>query len=165
MVSLHLIDQTDIGIIVGLISTFRLIGGAVATAIYTSIQTSRLSEVLPGNFRRAAEKAGFTGSMNALLVAAHNNTPAAYAAVTGITNSTITAVRHSVLESYSVSYHIVYVVAIAFGCVAVAAALSTKSIEKSQGLPRLLRGWRMRAREARSSMHTVISQSQRRFRD
>ena len=35
MVSLHLEDQGDMGIAVGLISTFRLIGGVVATAIYT----------------------------------------------------------------------------------------------------------------------------------
>lgn len=132
MVSLHLTDQTDIGVSVGLISTFRLIGGAVATAIYTSIQTSRFNEVLPGNVRAAAAESGFSGSVDDLLIAAHNNTAAAYGAVEGVTNSTISAVTSAVLQSNVVSYQIVYLVAIAFGGIAIAASLSTKSIEKSQ---------------------------------
>ncbi|KAH7162096.1 fungal trichothecene efflux pump [Dactylonectria estremocensis] len=132
MVSLHLKDQTDIGIGVGLISTFRLIGGAVATAIYTSIQTSEFAKLLPGQVRAAAERTGFDGSVEALVAAARANTPAAYGVIEGITNSTIAAVQHAVLESNSKSYRLVYLVAIAFGCVAIAAALSVKSIDGSQ---------------------------------
>lgn len=132
MVSLHLTDQTDIGISVGLISTFRLIGGAVATAIYTSIQTSRYSQVLPGLVRNAAEGAGFDGSMDALMEAAEAGTPEAYSSVDGATNATISAVAGAVLKANSESYRIVYLVAIAFGAVAIASALSVKSIDKSQ---------------------------------
>ncbi|KAK7408047.1 hypothetical protein QQX98_009762 [Neonectria punicea] len=132
MVSLHLRDQTDIGIAVGLISTFRLIGGAVATAIYTSIQTSEFAALLPGHVRAAAESSGYRGAEEPLLTAATANTPAAYGAVQGITNSTIAAVQHAVLVSNSKSYRTVYLVAIAFGCVAIAAALSVKSIDQSQ---------------------------------
>lgn len=132
MVSLHLADQTDIGIGVGLISTFRLIGGAVATAIYTSIQTSEFAKLLPGQVRAAAENTNYPGSIESLVAAAKANTPAAYSAIEGITNSTIAAVQHAVLVSNSKSYRIVYLVAIAFGCVAIAAALSVKSIDRSQ---------------------------------
>ncbi|KAH7024009.1 fungal trichothecene efflux pump [Ilyonectria destructans] len=132
MVSLHLADQTDIGIGVGLISTFRLIGGAVATAIYTSIQTSEFGKLLPGQVRAAAENTDYGGSIESLVAAAKANTPAAYSAIEGITNSTIAAVQHAVLVSNSKSYRIVYLVAIAFGCVAIAAALSVKSIDRSQ---------------------------------
>lgn len=132
MVSLHLADQTDIGIGVGLISTFRLIGGAVATAIYTSIQTSEFAKLLPGQVRAAAENTNYGGSIESLVAAAKANTPAAYSAIEGITNSTIAAVQHAVLVSNSKSYRIVYLVAIAFGCVAIAAALSVKSIDRSQ---------------------------------
>lgn len=132
MVSLHLADQTDIGIGVGLISTFRLIGGAVATAIYTSIQTSEFGKLLPGQVRAAAESTDYSGSIESLVTAAKANTPAAYSAIEGITNSTIAAVQHAVLVSNSKSYRIVYLVAIAFGCVAIAAALSVKSIDRSQ---------------------------------
>lgn len=132
MVGLHLSDQTDIGIGVGLISTFRLIGGAVATAIYTSIQTSDFARILPGKVRNAAEESGFTGSVDALVKAAKVNKPVAYSAVEGISNSTIAAVRQAVLESNSRSYRNVYLVAIAFGCVAICAALSVKSVDRSQ---------------------------------
>lgn len=132
MVSLHLKDQTDIGVGVGLISTFRLIGGAVATAIYTSIQTSRYAELMPGAVRDAAEDAGFGGSMTDLVAAARINKPAAYAAVDGATNATVKAVQGAIVEAASESYQMVYLVAIAFGCVAIASALSVKSIDKSQ---------------------------------
>ncbi|CAI6088032.1 unnamed protein product [Clonostachys chloroleuca] len=132
MVSLHLEDQTDIGIAVGLISTFRLIGGAVATAIYTSIQSSRFAQVLPGQVRSAAEESNFAGSADELLLAARKNTVAAYQTVEGITNSTITATQKAVLESNSQSYSMVYLIAIAFGCVAICSALSVKSIDASQ---------------------------------
>ncbi|KPM41179.1 hypothetical protein AK830_g5379 [Neonectria ditissima] len=132
MVSLHLDDQTDIGIAVGLISTFRLIGGALATAIYTSIQTSEFARLLPAHVRAAAESTGYGGSIEPLLTAAEANTPAAYGTIQGITNSTVAAVQHAVLVSNSKSYRTVYLVAIAFGCVAIAAALSVKSIDPSQ---------------------------------
>lgn len=70
LVSLHLEDQTDIGVGVGLISTFRLIVGAVATAIYTSIQSSRFTSLLPGKVAAAADATGFSGSRQELLTAA-----------------------------------------------------------------------------------------------
>lgn len=132
MVSLHLEDQTDIGVGVGLISTFRLIGGAVATAIYTSIQSSRFQDVLPGRVESAADGTGFTGSFESLLAAAQANTPAAYQAVDGISNSTIAAVQSAVLESNSTAYQMVYLVAVAFGVCAISAALSVKPIHNSQ---------------------------------
>ncbi|KAF4119475.1 Fungal trichothecene efflux pump (TRI12) [Geosmithia morbida] len=83
MASFHLKDQKVIGVGLGFISTFRLLGGAVTTAIYTSMQTSRFSQVLPGHARRAARSSGFVGSMAALVTAAITNTEAAYAIVEG----------------------------------------------------------------------------------
>ena len=132
MVSLHLKDQTDIGVGVGLISTFRLIGGAVATAIYTSIQSSRYATVLPGNVEAAAIETGYKGSMDDLLAAAANGTAVAYHMIDGITNKTISAVQTAVLESDVQSYRMIYLVAIAFGVVAIGAALNTKAIDTSQ---------------------------------
>lgn len=130
--SLHLEDQTDIGVAVGLISTFRLIGGAIATAIYTSIQSSRYATVLPGNVGSAADATGFNGNMTTLLKAAANGTAAAYQAVPDITNSTIAAVTTAVKESNAQGYKLVYLVAIAFGAVAIASAISVRGISDSQ---------------------------------
>ncbi|KIW02240.1 uncharacterized protein PV09_06393 [Verruconis gallopava] len=132
MVSLHLKDQNDIGVAVGLISTFRLIGGAIATAIYTSIQTSKFTSILPGYVQSAALSSGFRGSMTALLKAATANTAAAYKAVPGISNQTIAATQLAVKEAHIKAYSLIYLVAIAFGCVAIVSALSVKSIDESQ---------------------------------
>ncbi|KAH8911117.1 MFS general substrate transporter [Coniochaeta sp. PMI_546] len=130
IVSLNLEDQTDIGVAVGLISTFRLIGGAIATAIYTSIQSSRYTQVLPGWVESAAKSSGFNGSESALLTAATANTAAAYSKVPGITNATISAVQYAVKEANSEAYKLVYLVAIAFGAVAITAAFTTKGVDE-----------------------------------
>lgn len=129
MVSLHLEDQTDIGVAVGLISTFRLIGGAVATAIYTSIQSSRFTAILPGKVSAAAISTGFHGSIAALIKAATANTAAAYKAVPGISNATVAATELAVKQADIQSYSLVYLVAIAFGAIAITAAFTTKSVD------------------------------------
>lgn len=132
MVSLHLKDQTDIGVAVGLISTFRLLGGAVAQVIYTTIQSNRFAQVLPGEVTQAAMATNFNGSMPALLAAATKNTFPAYDAVPGITNSTISAVRVAVKQANANGYKMVFLVAIAFGALAIASACSVKGIDPSQ---------------------------------
>lgn len=129
MVSLHLEDQTDIGVGVGLISTFRLIGGAVATAIYTSIQSSRYTSLLPGKIADAAERTDFSGSISDLVTAAANGTTEAYTAIGDISNRTIEGARMAVVQANSEAYRTVYLVAIAFGALAIASALSTKGVE------------------------------------
>lgn len=132
MVSLHLDDQTDIGVAVGLISTFRLIGGAIATAIYTSIKNDKFRNVLPGYVRGAASSSGFSGSMTQLLKAAGLNTAVAYRAVEGISNQTIAATQAAVKEANVEAYKLIYLVALAFGAVAIAASLSVADIKPEQ---------------------------------
>jgi hypothetical protein len=129
MVSLHLDDQTDIGVGVGLISTFRLIGGAVATAIYTSVQRSRYASLLPVKITSAADQTHFSGSVEELLTAAVNGSAEAYAAIADISNSTIAASQNAVVQANSEAYRTVYLVAIAFGALAIASALSTKGVD------------------------------------
>jgi hypothetical protein len=132
MVSLGLDDQTDIGVAVGLISTFRLIGGAVATSIYVSIYTSRYANSISSNLERMVRDTGFSGSFSALLKATTTNTAAAYAKVPGIDSETIGAAQHAVKVSYVGAFRTVYLVAIAFGVIAIASALSTRSVSKAK---------------------------------
>jgi hypothetical protein len=120
------------GVAVGLISTFRLIGGAIATTIYTSIQSSKFTSILPSHVRSAASSSGFTGSFASLLKAATANTAAAYKAVPGISNQTIAATQLAVKEAHIKAYSLIYLVAIAFGGIAIMSALSVKSIDESQ---------------------------------
>ena len=129
MVGLHLERQADIGVAVGLISTFRLVGGAIATAIYTSIQTSRYAAVMPHMVADAAHATGFTGDVADVIAAAGSSDLKALAAVPGITNSTITAVGMAVKKANSEAYKMVYLVAIAFGVLAIASAVSTKGVD------------------------------------
>jgi ATP phosphoribosyltransferase regulatory subunit HisZ len=107
-------------------------GGAIATAIYTSIQTSRFTQVLAKNVGVAAKSTGFTGNMASLLTAATKNTAAAYKAVPGISNATTAAVISAVRQSQSEGYKMVYLVAIAFGAIAITASFTTKGISISQ---------------------------------
>lgn len=131
MVSLGLDDQTDIGVAVGLISTFRLIGGAVATSIYVSIYTSRYADNIGPTLQRMVGDTGYSGSFSDLLAATKLNTAAAYAKVPGINPETVQAAMLAVKTSYVGAFRVVYLVAIAFGACAIASALSTRSVKKS----------------------------------
>jgi len=70
--------------------------------------------------------------MPQLLRAAGLNTAAAYRAVEGITNSTIAATQAAVKEANVEAYHLIYLVAIAFGVVAIAASASVADIKPEQ---------------------------------
>ena len=112
----------------GLVSTSRLIGGAVAGAIYTSIYTNRFADVIPGVLRDRVTEAGYTGSFDALLAAAKVNTAAAYAKVADVTPEIISTSRAAVKDAYITSFRLVFLVAIAFGAIAICSALMTRSV-------------------------------------
>lgn len=120
------------GVSSGLLSTSRLAGGAIATAIYSSIQTTRFAEVFDGNVIRAAASHGFDGNNASLIKAAHNNTAPAYELVPGMTGAIQNATKAAIQESYLASFKLVYLVGIAFGCVAIGLALISKPIDKAK---------------------------------
>lgn len=125
-------DYNISGVAVGLLSTFRLIGGAISTAIYTSIQSNKFASVLPGMVLSAVESSNFTGSFTHLLGAAKVNTAAAYAAVPHITKQTVVATELVVKQAHVKAYALIYLVAIAFGCVAILAATSIRGVDENQ---------------------------------
>ncbi|KIW86160.1 hypothetical protein Z517_01555 [Fonsecaea pedrosoi CBS 271.37] len=132
MVSLGIEDQTDIGVAVGLVSTSRLLGGAVASAIYVAIYTNKFSEEIPGHIAHVAASTGFQGSTSALLAAAIKNTEAAYEAVPGITANIISACQLAVKYAYVDAFSLTYKVAIAFGGAAIIASLCTRNVEQKK---------------------------------
>ncbi|ETS79622.1 hypothetical protein PFICI_09475 [Pestalotiopsis fici W106-1] len=128
MLSLTLDDQNDIGIAVGLAGTFRLLGGAIATAIYSAILSSKFSEVIPGKMIDAISDSGATYSdslLQALVKAASTNTAAAYKAVQGSTPALQAAAALATKLAYVDAFSLVYLIAIAFGAVATAATFLT----------------------------------------
>lgn len=112
--------------------TFRLIGGAIATAIYTAIQTNTYSGIIGENVRSAASQSGYEGSISALLAAAETNTDAAYQQIPGITEQVIRAVQAAVKDANAVSYQRVYEIAVVFGGLAILTALTTRDIDKKK---------------------------------
>ena len=117
------------GVSNGLVSTSRLIGGAVAQAIYNSIKVNRYADEIPAKVTAAAAASGFTGSIPKLLKASALNTAAAYKLVPGINAKVIAATQLAVKEAYVDAFRLVYLVAIAFGALAISAALTTKSVD------------------------------------
>ena len=128
MLSLTLDDQNDIGIAVGLAGTFRLLGGAIATAIYSAILSSKFSEVISDKMVDAIRDSGATYSdslLQALVKAASTNTAAAYKAVQGSTPALQAAAALATKFAYVDAFSLVYLIAIAFGAVATAATFLT----------------------------------------
>jgi hypothetical protein len=128
MLSLTLDDQTDIGVAVGLAGTFRLLGGAVATAIYSAILSTKFSQSVPSKMMDAISSSGATYSdslLAALVKAAATNTAAAYSAVQGATPALAAAAATATKLAYVDAFRLVYLIAIAFGAVATAAAFMT----------------------------------------
>jgi Fungal trichothecene efflux pump (TRI12) len=120
------------GVSNGLASTFRLAAGAIVTAIYSSIETSHYSTVIPGKIKEAAASSNFTGSVEKLLIASGTNTPATYIEVPGMNPQVMAAAMLAVRNSYIDAFRLVFLVAIGFGCIAIIAALCTRTVAATQ---------------------------------
>ena len=116
------------GVSSGLIATSRLAGGAIATAIYSSIETSHYASTIPGLIRDAAVSSGFKGSVSALLTASATNTAAAYEKVAGMNALVMAAAETAVKDAYIAAFRLVFLVSIPFGCLAITMALLAKPI-------------------------------------
>ncbi|KAL1895420.1 hypothetical protein Sste5346_005226 [Sporothrix stenoceras] len=135
MLSFGLTDQADLGVAVGLAGTFRLFGGAVATAIYTAIYSNRQLQTLPGFMTQAINESGVAYSdalLSGLVKAATTNTLAAYEKVAGVTPQLAALAVDATKQSYVKGFSLVYLVAIAFGVLAAGASLCTVSTDRSK---------------------------------
>lgn len=111
-------------------------GGAVATAIYSAILSNRFASELP---RKVSPLIQFydipTADVPELLQAAALNTAVAFESLVesiGASASLIADVRMAVKLAYVQSFQMVYLVAIAFGVVAIVCAGCTKSIPREK---------------------------------
>ncbi|KAK5709236.1 hypothetical protein LTR17_019961 [Elasticomyces elasticus] len=59
MVSLNIEDQSDMGVAIGALLTFRPLGGAVATAVYSSVVNNLFTDGLPQQLKSHIVGAGF----------------------------------------------------------------------------------------------------------
>ena len=108
-------------------------GGSVATAIYTAILTNRFASQLPIKMAPVISSHSLSPSTaEALLGAAALNTEEAYAAVPSVSPAVIADTVMAVKLAYVQGFKLVYLVAIAFGCLAIIAASFTKSIPRER---------------------------------
>ncbi|KAJ9605914.1 hypothetical protein H2200_009763 [Cladophialophora chaetospira] len=133
MVSLNLEDQRDMGVAIGAISTFRLLGGSIATAIYSSIVDNQFKGNLPKEISKAISGTGFdSANLRALMQAAAANTAKAYAAVPGITPQIIAASQFAVKLAYVKAFKVVYYTALGFAVLAIGSALLLRDIDPAK---------------------------------
>lgn len=110
-----------------------MLGGAIATAIYTAILSNKFGEAIVDKIGDVAERFHISAAAEtALLAAAETNTAAAYAQVPDITDEIIDASQMAVKLSYVEAFKMVYLVSIAFGGVAIIAAFSTKNTDSAK---------------------------------
>ena len=121
------------GVAIGALSTFRLLGGAIATAIYTSILATQFSDHLPAKIAQAIAGTDFDPArLSALVEAASLNTAAAYAKVPGITARIINASEAAVKVTYAQAYRAVYLTALGFAALAMISALLCSSTDPAK---------------------------------
>lgn len=121
------------GVAIGAISTFRLLGGAIATAVYTSIVDNQFADRLPAQIKHAIAGTGFDpANLGVLIKAASLNSAAAYKKVPGITSQVISASQVGVKLAYSQSYRVVYLTALGFAAVALLSAMLCSSVDPAK---------------------------------
>lgn len=121
------------GVAVGAMSTFRLLGGAVATAIYSSIVDNQFKAKLPGKMVDAISGTDFNpANLRALIQAAVAGTAAAYAKVPGITAQITAASQMAVKLSYVDAFRVVYYTALGFAALALGSALLVRNVDPAK---------------------------------
>ncbi|KAF4628660.1 hypothetical protein G7Y89_g9487 [Cudoniella acicularis] len=122
-------DQNDIGVAVGLAST-SLIAGAIATAIFSNIQTNKYTSVLTGAVADAVRDLNFpSANIAAFARTAKLNTAAAFKTVPGINPTVQAAAVAANKRAYLQGTRLTFLVAVAFGLVGCICALFLVSVD------------------------------------
>lgn len=131
LVGFGIVYQEDIGTAAGLAGTSRLLAGAVATAIFSSVTNNKYAARLPQTVQSNLAPFNLApATVTRLITAARLNTVAAYNAIPGITPEIRAAASLGNKQAYLEGAHLSYLVALAFGCVGVVAAFWIPSVDK-----------------------------------
>ncbi|KIW90511.1 uncharacterized protein Z519_09158 [Cladophialophora bantiana CBS 173.52] len=123
------VRPSELGIAVGVLGTFRSMGGSVGNAVFGSILRSVSNEELPKLIIAAALKNGYSGDLSTLIPAAIEaglDVPFAFDKVQGITPAIENATLLAFQEAYVQAYRMVFYSTIPFGIVALIAAFYVK---------------------------------------
>lgn len=121
-------EAQDIGLATGILGSIRGLGGAVATALYSSVLTNELNKNLPKYVVPAATGAGLSAtSLEPLFtaIAAGN-----FSTVPGINQDIVAAVMGAVKTAYTSSFQVVFYTTIPFSAVLLLSSFLVPNMEK-----------------------------------
>jgi len=118
------VDQSDIGLVVGMLNTIRVCFGSIAVAIYETILTNRDASLSARYIPHDAMAAGLpSSSLTALGVALTNGTTSAPSRVPGMNPVIESAIAVAQGKAYAGAANLVFLVTMAFGVLAVIGSL------------------------------------------
>lgn len=121
-------EAQDIGLANGVLGSIRSLGGAVATALYTSVLASELHKNLPKYVVPAAVAAGLPESSVESLFAAI--TAGNFSNVPGISPEIIAAVGGALKTAYASSFKVVFYTVIPFAVILLLSAFLVPDMER-----------------------------------
>jgi len=126
-ISLH-VNQSDLGLAIGIFGAARNFGGSLGIAIFNTILNNSVSSQLAPRISEAAISNGFSATnLGALIPAVINNAigvPNAFASVPGGVNEAVTyATFQAFRQAYTYAYRIVFYSTIPFGIVSLVVSL------------------------------------------
>lgn len=123
------VRPSELGLAVGMLGTFRSMGGSVGNAVFGTILRSVADKELPIQIAKAAVAAGFKGDLSALIpavIATGNGVPNAFESVQGISPAVVGASMGAFSDAYATAFRMVFYSTIPFGVVATVASLFIK---------------------------------------
>lgn len=121
-------EPQDIGLATGVLGSIRSLGGAIATALYSSVLANELAKNLPRYVVPAATGAGLPESSVEALFAAI--TAGDLSTVPGIRPDIIAAVGTAVKTAYTNSFRVVFYTTIPFSAILLLSAFLVPDMEK-----------------------------------
>lgn len=134
------LDDKDIGLAIGILSSTRTWIAGIALAIYTTVLNNKLAQLVPAVVGPAVENAGL--SADAVPAVLEGLTAGSLADVPGITPSISSIAVDAYQTAFSRSVRIVYLISIAFGALAIGGAFFSPNAESrfDEGVARRMHG-------------------------
>ncbi|KAK5717217.1 hypothetical protein LTR15_009106 [Elasticomyces elasticus] len=123
-------DQTELGVAVGVYGSIRSIFGVLATSIFATILTSRVSQDTRNHVVPALLEAGLpSASLEPLLSALSVGNIEAAEAIPGVTHYILLVAASTMKAAYSDAFTLLFLVTLAFGGVSCITAYFTPALE------------------------------------
>jgi MFS family permease len=111
----------DIGLVAGVLGCIRTAAAALATSVYLSVLSMERTRALAADVAPVALRAGLPPALLPALLAATESQ--GYAAVPGLTDAVVAAVRPVAQHAYAMAYRTVFLCTLPFGLILLVAAV------------------------------------------